>query len=672
MFALYYNKAKDGEIVDNKILGNRYELMDKIGEGGMANVYTARCQILNRIVAVKILKDEFSTDEEFVNKFRNEAQAAASLNHPNIINVFDVGHDDGISYIVMEYVEGINLKELIKKEGALQESRAINIVKQIALALSEAHNKKIIHRDIKPHNIMMNKDNMVKVGDFGIAKAVNSSTITSVGAVMGSVHYFSPEQARGGYMDERSDIYSLGIVLYELLTGNVPFSGDTPVNVALKHIHSKVELSEDMISKISPATQNILTKMTQRNVDKRYKNVEQLIADIISLEQNKPVNNFSEREEDFETKRILFGQQEIDIPDDYDDDYDDEEDSEEIKMNANKKKKSTSKSKNKRSKSMVILTIVAALIASLVFLVTVFLFTGGDILPTNIFGFLGSNKIETPSLLGKSLDEATVEAEGLGLKVEKISEEPNSKYEEGTISKQDPIEGIKVVSGETIKVVISKSVAKTAIVPKVEGIPLNEALELLQENNLQETVEYEFTDAIEDIVLSQSPSSGTEMEQRSIVKLKVSRGPEEILEEVPSLVGKTLEDAKKSIGNFNVGEVSYNEDKSKKEGIVLSQIPKANTQAKKASEINLVINKIEKEEQPQTIKTSMAIMLPEKESVALQIKDLSTGAIVYNQTIKPADINGILIVDIIGKNGETKDYEIYIDGQYYTTQQVAF
>ena len=672
MFALYYNKAKDGEIVDNKILGNRYELMDKIGEGGMANVYTARCQILNRIVAVKILKDEFSTDEEFVNKFRNEAQAAASLNHPNIINVFDVGHDDGISYIVMEYVEGINLKELIKKEGALQESRAINIVKQIALALSEAHNKKIIHRDIKPHNIMMNKDNMVKVGDFGIAKAVNSSTITSVGAVMGSVHYFSPEQARGGYMDERSDIYSLGIVLYELLTGNVPFSGDTPVNVALKHIHSKVELSEDMISKISPATQNILTKMTQRNVDKRYKNVEQLIADIISLEQNKPVNNFSEREEDFETKRILFGQQEIDIPDDYDDDYDDEEDSEEIKMNANKKKKSTSKSKNKRSKSMVILTIVAALIASLVFLVTVFLFTGGDILPTNIFGFLGSNKIETPSLLGKSLDEATVEAEGLGLKVEKISEEPNSKYEEGTISKQDPIEGIKVVSGETIKVVISKSVAKTAIVPKVEGIPLNEALELLQENNLQEAVEYEFTDAIEDIVLSQSPSSGTEMEQRSIVKLKVSRGPEEILEEVPSLVGKTLEDAKKSIGNFNVGEVSYNEDKSKKEGIVLSQIPKANTQAKKASEINLVINKIEKEEQPQTIKTSMAIMLPEKESVALQIKDLSTGAIVYNQTIKPAYINGILIVDIIGKNGETKDYEIYIDGQYYTTQQVAF
>ena len=195
---LSYNIVKDGETVNNKVLGNRYQLMEKIGEGGMANVYTARCQILNRIVAVKILKDEFSTDEEFVNKFKNEAQAAASLNHPNIINVYDVGQDNGISYIVMEYVDGINLKELIKKEGALEEQRAINIVKQIALALSEAHSKKIIHRDIKPHNIMITKDNMVKVGDFGIAKAVNSSTITSVGAVMGSVHYFSPEQARGG------------------------------------------------------------------------------------------------------------------------------------------------------------------------------------------------------------------------------------------------------------------------------------------------------------------------------------------------------------------------------------------------------------------------------------------------------------------------------------------
>ena len=661
--------------MNSKILGNRYELMEKIGEGGMANVYTARCQILNRVVAVKILKDEFSTDEEFVNKFRNEAQAAASLNHPNIINVFDVGHDDGISYIVMEYVEGINLKELIKKEGALEESRAINIVKQIALALSEAHNKKIIHRDIKPHNIMMNKDNMVKVGDFGIAKAVNSSTITSVGAVMGSVHYFSPEQARGGYMDERSDIYSLGIVLYELLSGKVPFDGETPVNVALKHIHSKVELSEEMLSKISPATQNILAKMTQRNVDKRYKNVEQLIADITSLEQNKPINNYTEREEDFETKRILFGQQGLEIPEDYDEEYEeyeDEKDSEEKSVNTNNKKKTMNKRKRKHSKGMFIFAVSTALVASLVFLAAIFLFSGGDLIPANMFGFFSSNKIETPSLLGKSLENAITEAEILGLKVEMISEEPNSKYEEGTISKQDPIEGIKVDPGETIKVVISKATATMIPVPYVEGMNLTEAIELLNENNLQEAVEYDYSDQGEDIVLSQSPSSETQVGERTVVKLVVSRGAEEILELVPSLVGKTLDDAKKAAGNFTVGEVSYNEDKSKKEGIVLSQIPKAETEAKKGSEISLVINKLEKEEQPQTIKTSMAIMLPEKDSISLEIKDLSTGAVVYNQTIKPADINGILIVDIIGKNGETKDYEIYIDGQYYTTQQVAF
>jgi len=653
---LSYNIVKDGEIVNNKVLGNRYQLIDKIGEGGMANVYTAKCQILNRIVAVKILKDEFSTDEEFVNKFKNEAQAAASLNNTNIINVYDVGQDNGISYIVMEYVDGINLKELIKKEGTLNEQKAINIVKQIALALSEAHNKKIIHRDIKPHNIMITKDNLVKVGDFGIAKAVTSSTITSVGAVMGSVHYFSPEQARGGYMDERSDIYSLGIVLYELLTGKLPFSGETPVNVALKHIHSKVELAEEDFINVSEGAKNLILKMTQRNVDKRYKNVEQLVADISDLEQRKPINNFIEREEEFETKRILFGQQDLDFSN-YDDDLDDEEVTKVI--GKNKTKSNNKKIKRKHSKAMSIFAIITALVASLVFLATVFIFSGGDLMPTNVFGIFSSNKIDTPSLLGKTIEEASEEAEQLGLKVE-------------LISKQEPTQGVRVDEGETIKVVISKIMAKTVDVPSLEGMNLIDAIELLESKNLQEAVEYEFTQEKEDVILSQSPSAGQSVEERSVVKLKVSRGPEEILEMVPSLVGKTIDEARASVGNFTVGEVSYNEDKSKKDGVVLSQIPKANTEAKKSSEINLVINKIEEEKQPQTIKTSMAIMLPEQETVALEIKDLTTGAVVYNQTIKPAELNGILIVDIIGKNGETKDYEIYIDGQYYTTQQVAF
>ena len=342
-------------------------------------------------------------------------------------------------------------------------------------------------------------------------------------------------------------------------------------------------------------------------------------------------------------------------------------------MKPNKKSKiADRKPKRKHTKTMSIFAIIAALVASLVFLATVFIFSGGELLPSNVFGIFSSNKIDTPSLLGKTLEEAEEEAAKLGLKVEMISEEPNSKYAEGTISKQEPTEGVKVNEGETIKVVISKALAETVSVPSVEGMKLTEALELLESKNLQEAVEYEFTDQEEDIILSQSPAAGESVEERSIIKLKVSRGPEEILEMVPSLVGKSLEDAKANIGNFKVGELSYNEDKSKKDGVVLSQIPKADTEAKKGSEINLVINRLEKEEQPQTIKTSMAIMLPEKETVALQIKDLSTGAVVYNQTIRPADLNGILIVDIIGKNGETKDYEIYIDGQYYTTQQVAF
>lgn len=216
-----------------KILGNRYEILEKIGEGGMSVVYKAKCHSLNRIVAVKVLKQEYSNDDEFLVKFKNEALSVAKLNNGNIINVFDVGQDEDISYIVMEYVDGKNLKQLLKAQQKFSVEQVLDISKQIAMALEEAHNKKIVHRDIKAQNIMLTTKGVVKVGDFGIAKAVSSSTITASGAIMGSVHYFSPEQARGGFVDERSDLYSLGIIMYEMVTGRLPFDGDSPVNIAL-------------------------------------------------------------------------------------------------------------------------------------------------------------------------------------------------------------------------------------------------------------------------------------------------------------------------------------------------------------------------------------------------------------------------------------------------------
>ena len=668
-----------------KLLGNRYELLEKIGEGGMAEVYKARCKILNRIVAIKVLKNEFIEDEEFLMKFKNEAQAAASLNHPNIVNVYDVGQEDNVSYIVMEYIEGENLKDLIKKEGKMPEKRALKIIKQIAMALSEAHSKKIIHRDIKPHNIMVTKDNLVKVADFGIAKAATSSTITTVGDAIGSVHYFSPEQARGGYMDERSDIYSLGIVLYELLFGTLPFNGDTPVNIALKHLHSRVEIPKEMEGEISEGTKALILKMTQRSLDKRYLDVLSIVMDINNIEKDRPINNFqnNEEEKEFETKKILFGRDQIQSfkddqyeEDEYEEDEYEEDDLEEYIAEENKvlkknKKVSTPKKRKKVSKSMTIFAIVSALIASLVFLGVFFVFAGPDFFPSNIFSFRSSS-IETPSLLGLTEEQAREKAEELGLVVKLGGEEENSRYAPGTVMRQDPREGIKVKEGHEIEIFISKEKEELVEVPNLIGGTLAEAIEALSELGLEEIVEYRNSSDSEDTVLEQRPSRGEEVSEGSQVRLVVSKGPEEILEVVPELMGKSLDEARRSLGNFVLGDVGYNEDKDKPDGTVLSQTPRANTQAKQGSEISLIINRIERVEEPATRNMRLTIVLPEKDSVAIQIKDLTTGAIVYDQVIVPADLNGVLAVDLIGKAGESKEYEIFADSVSYARQRVDF
>ena len=222
--------------LEGRLLGNRYEIIEQIGNGGMATVYKAKCHVLNRYVAVKVLRDEFTTDEEFIKRFNTEAQAVASLTHPNIVSVYDVGHEGNLYYIVMELIKGRTLKEIIVSEGALAWKWCVNVAIQIASALETAHKNNIIHRDIKPHNIIITEDGMAKVTDFGIAKAVSNSTITAFGTTMGSVHYFSPEHAKGGITDAKSDLYSLGVVMYEMLTGKLPFDADTPVSVALKHL----------------------------------------------------------------------------------------------------------------------------------------------------------------------------------------------------------------------------------------------------------------------------------------------------------------------------------------------------------------------------------------------------------------------------------------------------
>ena len=271
--------------MSTRLLAGRYELIEKIGEGGMAIVYKARCRLLNRYVAIKILRPEFTKDEQFIENFKRESQAAAALTHPNIVSVYDVGKEGNIHFIVMELVEGKTLSQYIEEKGRLDYKEAISITRQVASALSLAHKNQIVHRDIKPHNILITNTGVAKLADFGIAKAVSASTIIGGNhKVMGSVHYFSPEQARGAYVDERSDIYSLGIVLYEMLTGKVPFDGDNPITIALMHINEPMPSVTAQVPGIPPQLEKIIMKATEKYQSNRYRTADEMIEDLDNIE----------------------------------------------------------------------------------------------------------------------------------------------------------------------------------------------------------------------------------------------------------------------------------------------------------------------------------------------------------------------------------------------------
>src|SRR5574344_1435414 len=292
--------------LEGTVLGNRYEIIEKIGTGGMATVYKARCKILNRYVAVKVLREEYTTDEEFIRRFNSEAQSAASLSHPNIVSIYDVGQEYNIYYIVMELVQGKTLKQIISKEGKLPWKWSVNIAIQIASALEAAHKNNIVHRDIKPHNIIITEDGIAKVADFGIAKAVSNSTITAFGTTIGSVHYFSPEHARGGYTDAKSDLYSLGVVMYEMLTGKVPFDADTPVSIALKHMQEEPVTPMKLNQSIPFAINQIILKAMKKDTNERYQSATEMLKDL-SMALKNPNGDFVETNDESDesyTKQI--------------------------------------------------------------------------------------------------------------------------------------------------------------------------------------------------------------------------------------------------------------------------------------------------------------------------------------------------------------------------------
>ena len=546
-----------------RLLANRYEIIKNIGNGGMATVYKAKCHVLNRMVAVKVLRDEFTTDEEFIKRFNSEAQAVASLTHPNIVSVYDVGNEGDIYYIVMELIQGKTLKEIIVEEGLLSWKWSVNVAMQIASALETAHKNNIVHRDIKPHNILITENGTAKVTDFGIAKAVSNSTITAFGTTIGSVHYFSPEHARGGYTDAKSDIYSLGVVLYEMLTGKVPFDADTPVSIALMHIQEKVIEPITINPQIPKSVNDIVVKAMQKDPNLRYASATDMLADL-NLALKNPDGNFvyvNEETSDSKTQKIPVIE-----------------------------------SQNSKKKENGFIKFVKNHKAICGFIGTILLF----VLALSITYFsLNATKlkdVQIPDLANLTVEEAKLELEKLKLEYEELEPEFSPTVPEGQIIKQEPEyrANYKIKEKSIIKVVISKGQELTTV-PKVVGMEKDKAIKELEDAKLKAEIIEETNQKIQEgIVISQEIEPRTEINAGETIKIHVSIGTGIEQTSVPVAIGKTEAEAKKLLQDNKLKvQIIYEKDTSNINGIVLKQSKNAGETVDVNTEIVLTVNKIE-------------------------------------------------------------------------------
>lgn len=546
------------------ILGGRYELLEKVGEGGMSEVYKAKCNKLNRFVAVKILKKQFADNEDIAQKFKREATAIANLSDANIVNVLDVGTQDDIDYIVMEYISGKTLKDLINYSGKLNYNTAIKIALQIAKALDCAHRNNIIHRDIKPQNILVTEAGEVKVTDFGIAKSTDSQTITNTTSIIGSAHYLSPEQAKGTYIDFRSDIYSFGIVLYEMLTGKLPFEGDSPVTVALKHLQEEPVPPKNINPAIPDSLNKLILKAIQKEPIKRYQNAKEMIQDLQKIQENPDViigDTISKNDNDSTiimtpinpSNTSHISKLEEDYYDD-DEEYDDEFDEDYDEEDKPKKKKN----KDGLKKTLVAIGVIVAVL--ILGSVGFFMARGAG----------GSSKdVEVPNIVGKLTDDAKKQVEELGLKLEVKSTEDSDKQKD-TILQIDPKAGTKVKKGTVIKVVVSSGEVKVDM-PDFRDYDRSRIQQFFDTNNLTHAkIVDEYSDTVkEDYFIKQNPKAGTKVSANTEIQVVVSKGPETKYIDVVDVTGKTLSEAREMLKGLNVvAKEEVTNDKSQDERIL--------------------------------------------------------------------------------------------------------
>jgi len=606
------------------LLGDRYEILEIIGEGGMAIVYKARDITLDRVVAIKVLKDEFDNDPSFVERFKIEALAAAKLSHPNIVNIYDVGQQNNKHYIVMEYVEGKTLQETISSQGLMPVTKAVDIAAMICDGLQAAHEKGIIHRDVKPHNILITNSGIVKVADFGIAQAISKKTLTFNGHIVGTVHYIAPEQAKGETVTPATDIYSLGCVLYEMLTGIVPFDAESPLTVVLKHIHDEPVLPRSKNPAIPAGLENVILKSLEKNPALRFKSAEEMRTALINFHSN-AYSNYN---------RNNINGRTIMIPPIEDDGG------------------GTSVAKKKlRPAGIAIITI-----AILGFLVGMFFQLGG-----NIFG----QEVVVPDIEGMAIQEANDELDKVNLSMTVVDKQNNDEVEADHIISQQPASGQKVKEGREIEVILSLG-SELHTVPSLVGLTLSEAeIALRNEGFSKGAFEGVFDDRFaEDLVISQDPTAGSEAAEGSKINIMYSKGktPERIT--MPSLIGLSLAEAKNILAenNLELGTANKQDSSEYFEGQVTSQDTEAGVLIDEESIVNLTVSK---GPGPSASSKNLEFQLPDEldyYKVVIKLKDSKGQREVYNQLHHAADTVNVG-VSYFGK----ASVDIQLNGNHYKT-----
>ncbi len=635
------------------LLGGRYEIIEKIGAGGMAMVYKAHCRLLNRYVAVKVLRPEFREDAEFIKKFNIEAQAAASLSHPNIVSIYDVGREGEWHYIVMELVEGVTLKQYIERKGTLPWQQAAGFAAQLCSALECAHKNHIIHHDIKPHNMIITADDMLKVTDFGIARAATSSTLVAGGSTMGSVHYFSPEQARGGYTDEKSDIYSAGIVMYEMLTGRVPFNSESAVTVALMHMQNEPRPLRELNDAIPESIENIVLKAIRKEQHLRYQTAGEMLAELNAvLARGKA--GYDDCEEADQTKPVPA-------------------------ILANKygkagkpggQKKAGKRPKEPLTKHEKIATWVAVVVAMLLLGAM-----GWFVLSSLGLVSFGRNEIEVPNFVDMEINDAKQGAKDQKLTLEIDEEIESATVEKGHIISQDPAAGRLVKPHAKIKVKVSSG-AGLVKVASVVNMEQRSAVNELESLGLVAVVALEESETIpEGVVVRQVPEAGVEVSAGSVVKLYVSgRQAEQI--KIPDVTGETLTRARVSIESAGLTMGNVSEVTSEKTvGTVISQSPRSGSYVAKKTPIDLTVSKGVQTQPPVATATpepaakvkTLSIPVPQDKD-STRIKVVANGKSIHDAAHNKSE--GAFDLKVSGH--DTVSLEIYHDGSLKSTQTINF